>query len=85
MALVGCVGVVVASLALGARREVEALCVRPFYWVNSTPGIFPRLTAGLRTKEQTGMAKKRKASNLDTPTCHLATTSLIALITPRRS
>jgi hypothetical protein len=31
------------------------------------------------------MAKKRKAGSLDTLTCHLATTSLIALTTPRRS
>jgi hypothetical protein len=31
------------------------------------------------------MAKKRKASSLDTPTCHLATTSPRALSAPRRS
>jgi hypothetical protein len=31
------------------------------------------------------MAKKRKASSLDTPTCHLATISPTALTTPRRS
>jgi hypothetical protein len=31
------------------------------------------------------MAKKRKASSLDTPTCRLVTTSPIALTTPRRS
>jgi hypothetical protein len=31
------------------------------------------------------MAKKRKASSLDTLACHLATTSPIALTTPRRS
>ena len=31
------------------------------------------------------MAKKRKASSLDTPTCHPVTTSPIALTTPRRS
>jgi hypothetical protein len=36
-------------------------------------------------KEQTGMAKKRKASSLDTPACHLASTSLIALTAPQRS
>jgi hypothetical protein len=31
------------------------------------------------------MTKKRKASSLGTPTCYLATTSPIALTTPRRS
>jgi hypothetical protein len=31
------------------------------------------------------MAKKRKAGSLDTPTCHLATTSPTALTAPRRS
>jgi hypothetical protein len=31
------------------------------------------------------MAKKRKANSLDTPTCHLATTSPIASTAPRRS
>ena len=31
------------------------------------------------------MTKKRKASSLDTPTCHLAPTSPITLTTPRRS
>jgi hypothetical protein len=31
------------------------------------------------------MAKKRKASSLDTPTCHLTTTSPTALTAPRRS
>ena len=31
------------------------------------------------TKDQARMAKKRKASNLDTPTYHLATTPPIAL------
>jgi hypothetical protein len=31
------------------------------------------------------MAKKYKTSSLGTPTCHLATTSPIALTTPRRS
>ena len=36
-------------------------------------------------KEQTGMAKKHKASSLDTPACHLVTTSLIALTAPQRS
>ena len=34
-------------------------------------------------KEQTGMAKKRKASSLDT--CHLVITSPIALTAPQRS
>lgn len=36
-------------------------------------------------KEQTGMAKKHKASSLDTPACHLVTTSLLALTAPQRS
>jgi hypothetical protein len=31
------------------------------------------------------MAKKRKTSSLDTPACHLATTSPIALTAPQRS
>jgi hypothetical protein len=31
------------------------------------------------------MTKKRKASSLDRPSCHLATTSPIALTTPPRS
>ena len=31
------------------------------------------------------MAKKRNANSLDTPACHLAAASLLALITPRRS
>ena len=31
------------------------------------------------------MAKKRKASSLDTPTCHFATISSMALTVPRRS
>jgi hypothetical protein len=35
--------------------------------------------------EQTGMAKKHKTSSLDTPACHLVTTSLIALTAPQRS
>jgi hypothetical protein len=36
-------------------------------------------------KEQTGMAKKHKASSLDTPACQLATISPIALTAPQRS
>jgi hypothetical protein len=35
--------------------------------------------------KQTGMAKKHKASSLDTPACHLVTTSLLALTAPQRS
>jgi hypothetical protein len=31
------------------------------------------------------MAKKHKASSLDTPACHLVTTSLLALTAPQRS
>jgi hypothetical protein len=36
-------------------------------------------------KEQTGMAKKNKASSLDTPACQLATITPIALTVPQRS
>jgi len=36
-------------------------------------------------KGQPGMAKKRKASSLDTPASDLATASPIALTAPRRS
>jgi hypothetical protein len=57
----------------------------PFSEAKFSPGPLPAAHSRFRTREQTGMAKKRTASSLDTPAYHLVTSSLITLTASQHS
>jgi hypothetical protein len=43
----------------------------PFpFWINFSPGLFPRLTTGFGRRTRRRTPKKREASSLDIPPCH---------------